>query len=348
MQSTEAGREMAALISASGRTLEQVVNDILDVCRIEDGRLAIEAAGFDLGRCLAQAVDLHVEAASAKGVRLIREIDDSVAGFWIGDSVRITQIVANLVGNAVKFTAEGEVRFTARARGGRVRLSVADTGIGFDRETRKRLFHRFEQADLTITRRFGGAGLGLAISASLTEMMGGSIATRSVPGKGSIFAVSLPLERADEPVAAELPAAPSAVEGGRPLRVLLAEDHPANRQVVSMILATLGVDLTAVDNGEAALNAAKAGRFDVILMDVQMPEMDGLTATRLLRAHEAVTGLARTPVISLTANAMPEHIEASLAAGADRHLAKPIRPDVLIEAVVELTNGGSGALEAAA
>ncbi len=338
-QTDEGAREMAALIVSSGRLLEQVINDILDVSKIEAGQLKLESEPFDLGGCLEKIASLHAAAAAAKGIRLVWNVAPAAAGTYVGDPTRITQVLSNLLSNAVKFTDQGEVRLTARASKRGLRLSVRDTGIGFNAQTAQRLFRRFEQADASMTRKYGGTGLGLSICASLTHMMGGDIEVRSSPGKGSLFTVILPLERAEAPAAAPAedaaPATPEA-PAARPLRILLAEDHATNQRVVALILEPLGVDLTIVGDGAQALEQAMTSRFDLILMDVQMPEMDGLTATRKLRAHEAAQGLERTPVISLTANALPEHVEASLAAGADRHLAKPIRPDTLIGAVSEI------------
>jgi CheY-like chemotaxis protein len=212
-----------------------------------------------------------------------------------------------------------------------LRFSVSDTGIGFDESVRETLFQRFEQADLSIRRRFGGTGLGLAICQSLVGLMGGAIEARSVPGHGSVFSFELPLERT-----APLQAAPEAEDDTRALgavRVLLAEDHPTNQKIVQLILDAVGAELMIVEDGRQALRALEAQTFDVVLMDMQMPEMDGLTATALLREREAATGAVRTPVIMLTANALDEHKRFSRDAGADRHLSKPIRAADLLSAM---------------
>lgn len=330
---------MAKTIVASGRTLEHVVNDILDVAKIEAGQLKFEVAPFNLVEVLSDTVALHRATAEAKGIRLDLVIPLSAAGIYEGDRTRIGQLVSNLVSNAVKFTQTGSVRVTVRQRSRGLSLFVADTGIGFDRSTADRLFQRFEQADVSTNRKYGGTGLGLSICRSLAEMMGGHIGGRSRRGAGSVFAVQLPLQRlcatAPEQASAE-DVAPSAVSGEAsvpPLRVLFADDHPVNRQVVALILEPLGVVLTEVDNGALAVEAYTNGSFDLVLMDVQMPVMDGLTATRAIREVERSTGRARTPIVSLTANAMPEDVRRSLDAGSDAHLAKPIRPDKLIEAL---------------
>jgi signal transduction histidine kinase/ActR/RegA family two-component response regulator len=329
--------EMIDLIAASSGVLEQVVNDILDAARIESGRIALEAAAFDLEDCVRGVAKLHGEAARARNLRLDWRIAPAARGAYIGDPTRVTQILSNLLSNAVKFTAEGSVRLTVHKCPAGLRIAVRDSGMGFDEETRRRLFRRFEQADVSMTRRHGGTGLGLSICASLVEAMGGSIAVRSVLGKGTIFVVTLPLKRAAQTESLTAPASDPEATESRPFRVLLAEDHPTNQRVIALILEPLGVDLTVVEDGAQAVEATARDPYDLILMDVQMPVMDGLAATRAIRAAEAADGRPRTPVVSLTAHAMAEHVAASLASGADRHLAKPVRPDVLIQTLIDLT-----------
>ena len=338
-QTDERGREMARTIVASSQTLEYVVNDILDVAKIEAGQLQFEIAPFDLAEVLHAAAALHRASAAAKGLGLELTIHPGAAGVYAGDRTRVTQVVTNLVGNAVKFTEMGCVQLTARRhKDGRLCISVSDTGIGFDRATAARLFQRFEQADVSVSRRFGGTGLGLSICVSLAQMMGGSVTARSVPGKGSTFFAHLVLSRVGDATARTMDGAAPAKDltAERSLRVLYADDHAVNRQVVTMILEPLGLNLTLAENGSEALELIKAAAFDLILMDVQMPEMDGLTATRALRVHEAASGRLRTPVISLTANAMADDVRRSLDAGSDLHLAKPIRPAALLEAIERL------------
>lgn len=337
-QTDDRGREMARTIVSSGHTLEHVVNDILDVGKLEAGMLQFDVAPFALDEVLRSAAQLHGATAAAKGVELTLTINPNATGVYSGDRTRVAQVISNLVGNAVKFTEYGSIRITARRHHhGKLCLSVSDTGIGFDRSTAARLFQRFEQADASISRRFGGTGLGLAICVSLARMMGGSVSVRSVPGKGSTFFAHLQLERlldCDE-AAAPLAAARETNEA-RELQILYADDHAVNRQVVSLILEPLGIVMTLAQDGAEALALVKASAFDLILMDVQMPGMDGLTATRLIRQHEVEHGLDRTPIISLTANAMDYDVTRSMAAGSDLHLPKPIRPAALIEAVEAL------------
>jgi signal transduction histidine kinase/CheY-like chemotaxis protein len=335
-QTTPRNVELAELIVSSGRLLEQVLSDILDFSKIEAGEMRIEARPLELRTAVSRVAALHGASAEAKGIDLFWAVEEAAEGAYLGDSVRLTQVLSNLLSNAVKFTEAGEVALTVEREGAGLRFTVEDTGIGFDESVRARLFQRFEQADVSIRRRFGGTGLGLAICRSLVELMGGKIDARSTPGQGSAFSFVLPLEHvAAEPEAAEAAQEEDAIslEG---VRVLLAEDHPTNRKVIQLILDTCGVELIMVENGQLALDALERERFHIVLMDMQMPELDGLSATSQFRAYEAAHGAPRTPVIMLTANAMDEHVRASLAAGADRHISKPIHAAELIEAITTL------------
>jgi PAS domain S-box-containing protein len=333
----EAGqREMVDLIRTAGVTLERLLSDILDMSKIEAGLLAVETRPFDLVEVLTAAADTFRAKAAGKGLAFELEVDPRAQGSYLGDSTRLGQVFSNLLSNAVKFTAEGHVRAAIRLdEDEAVVLEVEDTGVGFDEAEGEALFQRFSQADTTITRRFGGTGLGLSICRSLIEMMGGRIEARSTPGQGSLFRVAVPLRRAaDADAAAQAKAEPFALEGA--LRVLLAEDHPVNQKVVQYILEPLGAQLTIVEDGRHALEALAAGGFDLVLMDMQMPVMDGLAATRALRAREAAAGVPPTPVIMLSANAMDQHRAQSSAAGADLHLAKPISALALIGAIQDV------------
>ncbi len=328
-------REMVELIRTAGVTLERLVSDILDVSKIEAGQLQVELRPFDLAQAMGAVLDTQRVRAEQKG--LLFEAEVEAEGLFLGDSVRLGQVFGNLLGNAVKFTEAGAVRARVTAEDSAeegvalVALEVEDTGVGFDEAEGELLFGRFTQADGTITRRFGGTGLGLSISKSLVEMMGGRIEARSAPGRGSTFRVVLPMQRTTA-VASEAPETPFALDN--PLRVLLAEDHPVNQKVVQYILEPLGARLTIVNDGAQALALLAHVRFDLILMDMQMPVMDGLAATGALRAQEAARGeQASVPVIMLSANALPEHRIKALDAGADRHLAKPITASALISAI---------------
>jgi len=334
-QTTAHGRELAELIVSSGRLLEQVLTDILDFSKIEAGEITLAREAFSMEGVVRRIAELHRASAESKGLDLGWRIDPAAEGQWMGDPVRLTQVLSNLLSNAVKFTGEGSVRLEVTAEGGAIGFAVTDTGIGFDDEVRARLFRRFEQADASIRRRYGGTGLGLAISRSLVELMGGRIDVASEPGKGSRFSFTLPLDHAAGPATEEASDQGDAVTLAG-ARVLLAEDHPTNQKVIQLILGAAGVEIDTVENGAEALRRLEAGPYDLVLMDMQMPEMDGLTATRLLREREHASGARRTPVIMLTANAMDEHVRASREAGADEHLSKPIRAAALFEAMARL------------
>ena len=334
-------QEMLELIHSSGQTLQVLLSDILDLARVESGRLELADEPYDLARAVRDAAQLYEAGAREKGLQFFVDIAPEAEAAWVmGDLVRIKQILTNLVSNAVKFTQDGFVSMTVGhgpVRDGQatLRFTVEDTGIGFDAATRDRLFSRFEQADGGITRKFGGSGLGLSISRQLAEMMGGYLDCESEPGGGSAFILTVPLRPAAAPAA---PEAVSATDDGetRRVRVLLADDHPVNRKVVEMILAQIDAELTSVENGAEAVEAYGDDRFDLILMDMQMPVMDGLTATREIRLQELALGLDRTPIIMLTANALSEHVAAAEAAGADRHLAKPFDAAELIDLALSL------------
>jgi PAS domain S-box-containing protein len=333
--------EMVSLIETSAQTLEALLSDILDLARIEAGRLELRPEPFDLGASVAACAALFQPSAEAKGLDFQVVIHPEAEGVHKGDAARVRQILSNLLGNAVKFTTEGQVRLEVTGEpgetGSRLAFHVADTGIGFDEDTRQRLFGRFEQADGSITRRFGGTGLGLAISRSLAEAMGGQLTADSRPGGGSVFTLALELPR--ESGAAEVWSRDDAAGGVALLegmRVLLAEDHPTNRRVVELILGAAGVLLTCVEDGAQAVDAWEAGSFDLILMDMQMPVMDGLTAIGEIRRREHLSGRGRTPIYTLTANAMPEHGLASAKAGADGHVTKPVTAERLLLAVDEV------------
>jgi PAS domain S-box-containing protein len=341
-------QEMVGLIRESGVTLERLVSDILDVSKIEAGELQLEIRPFDLDQALRPAIELSRLRADDKGLVFHLDRDRRARGRFIGDGTRIGQIVSNLLSNAIKFTERGGVNLRIdldeTVEPAILTLTVEDTGVGFDAEQARRLFSRFTQADTSISRRFGGTGLGLAICRSMAELMGGGITASSTPGAGSRFVVTVPLARAEplaaydaaETRAAAAPVAPRLAED-RPLRVLLAEDHPTNQRLVQLILGPLGCEVVTVDDGQKAVEAFAPGAFDVILMDLQMPVMDGLTATRAIRAAEAAAGAAQTPILALSANAMAEHQAQALEAGANLHVAKPITAASLmagIEAVV--------------
>jgi signal transduction histidine kinase/CheY-like chemotaxis protein len=323
-------REMLELMQGSSRMLLTLLGDILDLARIESGRLSLEDEPFDLAAAVNEAADLYRASAAARGLALVVDVCPTCPSWVRGDVVRLKQVVCNLVSNAVKFTEAGLIKLDAQcgpAPGGAptLRLAVSDTGIGFDGAQKDRLFGRFEQADGAVTRRFGGSGLGLAICRQLAEMMGGDLDCESEPGGGSTFILTVPLNAAEAPVIATPDAEPRPTREARAVRVLLADDHPTNRKVVELILASASVELTSVENGEQAVRAYREGTYDLVLMDMQMPVMDGLSATRAIRDFECEAERPITPIVMLTANALPEHVTAARIAGADRHLAKPFQ-----------------------
>jgi signal transduction histidine kinase/ActR/RegA family two-component response regulator len=334
-QTSERGREMAELVLASGRLLEQVLNDILDISRIEAGQLTIDGAPFDLEACVVTIAAVHRASAEAKGLTFEILVDEAARGSCFGDDVRISQILSNLLSNAVKFTTTGAITLSVARQAEQVTFTVADTGVGISDDVQAQLLSRFRQTDIPVTQRFAGSGLGLAISASLVGMMGGQFEADSEPGQGSTFAVTLPL-----PVTEALIEASQIDETVRidlsEMRVLVAEDHPTNRAVVSLILEPFGVRLTLVENGREAVETVVRESFDLILMDLQMPVLDGLGAAREIRSLEMARGRPHTPIVALSANALPEHIAGARASGMDDHLAKPISADDLIALLVRI------------
>ncbi|MBO9559365.1 MAG: response regulator [Caulobacter sp.] len=324
-------RELVDIILNSGRGLERLLSDILDLVRIEAGQVVIENGPFHLGDLARSVAALCALRAEEKGVVLRAEVAPEADLMVVGDCARLRQVLTNLLSNAVKFTDQGHVTLTADVDAeGRARFSVSDTGIGFDAAQKARIFDRFQQADTSFTRRFGGAGLGLAISRELVELMGGALDCDSAPGQGSTFWFTLPLAAHQAPVAdAVVDAAPEPLDTPR---ILVADDHPTNRKIVELILAEVAEIYTA-ENGAEAVEVCATVTPDLILMDMQMPVMDGLDAVRAIRARETAAGAARTPIIMLTANARPEHMRASREAGADLHLEKPITSATLFAAI---------------
>ena len=336
-------REMLKMVLSSGKALTGLLSDALDLARADSGALALTVEPFDVREAIGPAAFLFESIAREKGLDFEVAFDLAPPGAVLGDSLRLKQVVSNLISNAVKFTTRGEVRVLvalAPLGAGRMLLTVTvrDTGAGFDETVKARLFRRFEQGDSSVTRRFGGSGLGLSIAHRLVQMMGGAIDCSSTPGVGSTFILSLPLVATAAPLAAPHPRGAETLDHfeGK-VSVLLAEDHLVNQRVIRAMLGETA-DLTIVADGQAALEALSAGRFDVVLMDTHMPVMDGLSAIRALRETERREGRTRIPVISLTADAMPGQIEAALEAGADMHLAKPVTLEALFEALDRCLN----------
>ncbi len=323
-------------INTASRTLLTVVNDVLDFSKMEAGALELEAEALDPVRLMQDALDVVGAAAAAKGLDLRLEVRGAPIAV-VADPVRLSQVLFNLVNNALKFTSRGGIvgAVAFEPLDGttcRVRFEVRDTGIGIPHDKRALMFQRFSQADGSITRQFGGTGLGLAICKRIVSLMNGVIDVDSQPGKGSVFWLDV-----DLPVADHLVAKPSAhaIEDwdGVEVRALVAEDHPVNQELLRIILETVGVTVQVVGDGAQAVDAYQSDVFDIILMDVQMPVMDGPEATRRIRALEGDG--ARVPIIALTANVMTDQISSYFAAGMDAHLGKPIDSNALIATVFE-------------
>lgn len=321
------------MASNAGRSLLGIVNDVLDLSKIEAGEIAIQSVSFDLAQFAETCHHLALPQADAKSIYCRTHLSgDSVD--LMGDAARLQQIVLNMLTNAVKFTETGgvDLRMSYRTDTSKLRIEVSDTGIGIAEDKVPLLFERFTQADESITRRYGGTGLGLAICKRLTELMGGEIGLRSKVGSGTTVWLEIRLEQA---VSAEKSkTAQTKVSSSGKYHVLLAEDNELNQEIISAILEQLGHTVTRVGDGVAAMNAVQSGdAFDVVLMDLQMPVMDGLSATRAIRVGEVANRRVPTPIIGLTANAMVEDVERCRSAGMQAHVAKPIEWGQLISAI---------------
>jgi signal transduction histidine kinase/CheY-like chemotaxis protein len=341
-------RESLTVIRQSGEALLAIINDVLDLSKVEAGRMDLEQVEFDLADVVKGAQASFAAQAATKGLAFRLEFEPAAAGVYRGDPTRLRQILYNLLGNALKFTDAGEICLEIARRDSQLRLSVVDTGIGIAPENLGRIFGSYQQAETSTTRRFGGTGLGLSICHELITLMNGEIEVESRLGEGSRFSVLLPLQKLAAGVAPAGVTGDAEAEPDRVLKVLAAEDNAVNQLVLRTLLAQAGVTPTLVDNGEQAVEAWRAGDFDLILMDVQMPVMDGITATQAIRAGEAATGRTRTPILALTANAMAHQVAEYMAAGADGHVAKPIDARQLFDAIDGAMRPASAAKASAA
>jgi len=345
-------REKLNVIRASSQDLLRVINDILDFSKVDAGKLDLECIDFDLEQALESALSSFAVLAERSQISLYLEVAPNARGLRRGDPVRLRQIVNNLVSNALKFTKEGSVRIRIMGQGCEgqegLTIAVADTGIGIPADKLELMFQKFTQIDASTTREFGGTGLGLAICKELATLMGGRVWAESEPGVGSTFWVELKLpyvgavEAATEADAFDdFSGADNEIEGLEAIRILAAEDNPTNQIVLTTIMAAFGVDLTLVNNGREAVDAWAAGDFDLVLMDVQMPVMDGVAATRLIREGEAETGRRRTPIVALSANAFSDQVSAYRRAGMDAHVAKPIDMNFLQSEIERLLSSAA-------
>lgn len=325
------------IVQQSGEGLLAILNDLLDLSRIEAGKIELESIPFDMSEVLGGAYSAFTALANKKGLSLRLDIE-AIQGRYIGDPTRIRQIVYNLLSNALKFTEAGSVEIRARSIEGGLEIVVADTGIGIAPDQLSEIFREFNQADTSINRRFGGTGLGLSIARDLATLMGGSIMVESRLGEGSRFTVRLQVVRTGDPERATEPvedAQPATISLGS-LRVLAAEDNDVNQLVLRTILEQFGVTATVVKNGSEAVDAWAGQPWDVILMDIQMPVMGGVEATRLIRKQETEIQRKPTPIIAVTANNMTHQLPEYEAAGFSGLIAKPIQVGLLMETLLDM------------
>ncbi|HEY3826485.1 MAG TPA: ATP-binding protein [Bryobacteraceae bacterium] len=328
-------------IQRAGTHLLALINDILDFSRIEAGRLELERIEFSPRQVVDEAIELIDRQALAKGLRLKRNFSPDVPAVVVGDPNRLRQILVNLLGNAVKFTDAGEiavqVRINDSCRAGEIEFAVSDTGVGIPPERLEAVFDDFTQADASTARTYGGSGLGLGISRRLVEAMGGQLTVESSVGKGTTFRFNARFELAPagKEQARAVDADTQSGSIGKPLRILLVEDSPESRALFQAYFKRSAHHLEVAEDGKAAVDRFRVGAFDLILMDMQMPGMDGLSATRAIRLIEAEQGAAPIPIVALTANARPQDVEMSRQAGCNAHLSKPISKAKLLEAIEE-------------
>jgi PAS domain S-box-containing protein len=338
--------ELLETVRQSGNTLLSLIDDILDISKIEARRLTLRPATFAVSALIEGVIAPHRGRAEDKAVALAVDVAADVPEYLIGDAGRIGQILRNLVSNALKFTEQGSVKVRVEREGEAIRFSVRDTGVGIDTDLLERIFEPFRQGDDSATRRFGGTGLGLTISRELATMMGGWLWTESTPGHGSTFSCVLPLPAARAP---DRPAPPAATLASPRRRILLVEDNPVNARVATLMLRKLECPVTVASSGAEAIELLRHSRddFDLVLMDVQMPDVDGIEATRTIRADEADGGLPAMPIIALTANAMKGDEPRCLEAGMNGYLAKPVTLERLARALCRIDALEGGGVSAA-
>ena len=343
-------RNQLEKIGVSARHLLGLINDILDMSRIESGRMALKSEEFSFHEFLSQINVIISGQCADKGLQYACNVATPMRDYYVGDDLKLKQVLINILGNAVKFTdAPGSVTLTVehleeKAADGSektcvLRFRIKDTGIGMDPEFLPKIFDSFSQADATATNRYGGSGLGMAISKNFVDMMNGTIQVESRKNAGTEFTVTVPLGRSDRVLVPETLKAPlledESILSGR--RILIAEDVEQNAEILANLLELSGIETEHAENGEIAVrlfSEKPAGTYDAILMDVRMPVMDGLTATRTIRALNRPDAKA-IPIIAMTANVFDEDVEHSLAAGMHAHLVKPVDPDLLMKTLAE-------------
>jgi len=330
-------REHVSMLADGGAALMSILNDVLDLSKIEAGKLDLNPANVDIHEVTRRIAAVWTPSARDKGLDVSFEITPQTPQYVVVDATRIGQVAFNLLANAVKFTSLGSISLKLDAREvqpGRYDLiyTISDSGIGMSAETLRRLFSAFEQADSSISRRFGGTGLGLSISQKLAHMMGGEIEAVSVEGHGSTFTFRLPCSLgAAAQESGDLRPMQAVAASRSPVQILVAEDNPSNQRIIDLFLQPIGANVTIVSDGRQALDQLEVRSFDLVLMDMQMPVMDGLEATRILRASNGLN--ADIPVLALTANVMEGHQQACREAGMNGHIAKPIDARLLMTSV---------------
>jgi PAS domain S-box-containing protein len=323
-------QEYVATLKGAGEHLLSVINDVLDFAKIQAGRMSVELSPFDLYKTVKEVMELLDILAKKKDLVVRIDFDPACSGLFLGDPIRLRQVLLNLMGNAIKFTDNGLITVKVILNPQQaVSFSISDTGMGISDTHLRNLFARFSQPDNSTTRRFGGTGLGLVISQQLVELMGGTLDVQSTEGKGTVFTFSLSLARAEKsnPSIKILPTSLS--HSGK--AVLLVDDNEETRDLVSLYLANVTQDIVVAGNGVEAVEKFKQNHFDLVLMDLQMPEMDGYTATKLIREWEGSQERTHTPIVALTAHTVRGDDELSRAAGCDLHLLKPLRKSTLME-----------------
>ncbi|MCX7356526.1 MAG: ATP-binding protein [Alphaproteobacteria bacterium] len=339
-------RELVGIIDDSGQSLDSLVSNLLDMAKLDAGRLSIRESTFALEREIRSVVGLMQSAATEKGLELRTQIAFNRDARFVGDALRIRQILVNLISNAVKFTDTGSVTISANVIGSttagsldEVTISVTDTGIGIAPDMVDRLFQRFEQADRSATRRYGGSGLGLAISKGISELLGGRIEVTSKLGEGSTFSLKISLRRAGVVAASEAANETGARPSGAQLSVLVAEDHPVNRKILDVLLEPIAHKVVSVADGEEALKVLSSERFELAILDVQMPKMDGISLAKAVRRSEASQGSVALPIIILSASDSEQNRNAVAQLGRASFLAKPLRTQALYDCIEELLSG---------
>lgn len=348
---TDQQKLYARTISASGQSLLTIINDILDLSKIEAGHISLESKPFALERFFEDIAALFLAQVERKGVAFVVDCEPSLPDAVCGDAGRIRQIVINLVGNALKFTDAGHIKIdvSGETRDDHVNLQIAveDTGIGIPADKLEDVFDKFEQVESLTTRRFDGAGLGLAISRQLANAMGGALNVQSVYGEGCRFTLAVTLPIADvlpeEAIKETPPRAPAPNASRERLRVLVAEDNEVNRLVLQAMIDSNRCEIAFAINGQTAVNAFRKDDFDIVLMDISMPVMDGFAATKEIRKYESETGALRTPIICVSAHAFEDQRQKSAESGMDDYLTKPVNKTTLMTMIEKWADAATGA-----